>query len=43
MKIEIIEYPKEFFEEKTTQLVLFLNLRLSELYLDSGPQESRTH
>jgi len=27
----------------TTQLVLFLNLGLSELYLDSRPQESWTH
>jgi len=31
---------KIFFEEKTTQLILFLNLGLSGLYLDSGPQES---
>jgi len=31
---------KEIFDEKTIQLVLFLNLGLSGLYLASGPQES---
>ena len=44
--MKFIEYPslrtknsyKEVFEEKTTQLVLFLNLRLSGLYLNYGPK-----
>jgi len=48
MKIEIYRIPKsknknsykEVFEEKTTQLVLFLNLRLSGLYFDFESLES---